>query len=317
MPDYVIFGAALRSEIAIPELRSAPPGDPRWRVTTTAAAPEIAHAELLGGIDVTPTVRARLLRHDAGFRLELDDTGTFDVLDGGARIVWTPGPQPNPGAVRADITGRVLCTALHAAGLLCLHGSAVALEQGTVAFLAPKYHGKSTLALALTRAGGRLVTDDVLPVVPERPVRAMPGVHQVKLWDDSARAFGVTREDVEPGEKHLVSGFPDDMIAGEPTPLAALYLLVPRPAEALTAAPAERERVPEVMAAMALVRHATLGPMLGGSEAAVVFERAAAVARQVPVYRLYTRAGLAQLPGVVETLRAWHGADRRAASGAA
>lgn len=316
MPEYAIFGGGLRSEIPIPELRDAPPGTPRWVLTTAAVASPMGNPELLGELEITPTVHARLFRHDAGFRLQFDDTGTYDVLAGGARLVWTPGPEPNPGAVRADVTGRVLSTALHAAGLLCLHGSAVALDEGTVAFLAPKYHGKSTLALALTRAGGRLVTDDVLPVMPGPPVRAMPGVHQVKLWDDSARAFGVTRDDVEPGEKHLVRGFAHHAIAHEATPLAAVYLLVPRPPEAPMSAPAERERVPGVMAAMAMVRHATLGPLLGGEEAAVVFERAAAVARDVPVYRLYTRAGLAQLSAVVDTLRAWHVAGHRAASAA-
>jgi hypothetical protein len=314
MPDYSIFGGCLRSEIAFPELRESLGIPANWIFSLAAHERSIDAAELLGELDVTPACRVRMFKYSAGYRLRYDDTGTYDVSSDGRRVMWARGPQAGAGAVRADVTGRVLATALHAAGVLCLHGSAVALPGGTVAFLAPKYHGKSTLALALARAGGRLVTDDVLPVELGVVPRAIPGVHQVKLWDDTAALFGLARDAAEPGEKHLVHEFPDDRLMLTPSPLAAVYLLAPVTVENEPDDAATRVRLGDVPSAMALVRHATLGALLGGSEAAVLFERAATLARAVPVYRLDTAAGLHRVPRVVEQLLAWHtGADTPAA----
>jgi len=310
MPDYSIFGGCLRSEIVFPELRESSDVAPNWILSARSTAASLEAAESLGELDVTPTCRVRMSRHTDGYRLVYDDTGIYDVSRDGRRIAWTSGPNPAPTAVRADVTGRVLATALHAAGLLCLHGSAVALPGGTIAFLAPKFHGKSTLALALARAGGRLVTDDVLPVELGQEPQAVPGVHQVKLWDDTARLFGVSRDGVDAGEKHLVHDFSEQLVMSERSPLAACYLLAPLPSDAAAEAPAVRTKLGDMVSALALVRQATLGALLGGGEAAVLFDRAVSLAKAVPVYRLDVAPGLDRVPATVSQLLSWHGATR-------
>jgi hypothetical protein len=308
MPDYSIFGGCLRSDIVFPELRAATGHPVTWTLDITTTAPKLPHdAECLGHIEVTSGCRVSLHRHSRGLRLSYDDTGTFDVSADGGRITWCEGPRANPGAVRADVTGRVMAAALHTAGLLCLHGSAVSLSGGTAAFLAPKYHGKSTLALALARAGGKLVTDDVLPVDPGPPARAIPGVHQVKLWGDTAELFGVADRAPEPGEKHLVHDFPDELLMFHGSPLVAIYLLGLAEPDALGGEPARRTRLADVPSALALVRQSALGELLGGSEAAVLFERAVSLARSVPVYRLERVGGLENVSVVVQQLMEWHG----------
>src|SRR5690242_15883647 len=286
MPDYSIFGGCLRSEIVFPELRESSDVAPNWTFSARTCASAVESAESLGELEVTPTCRVRMSRHAQGYRLEYDDTGIYDVSRDGRTIVWTSGPNPAQTAVRADVTGRVLATALHAAGLLCLHGSAVALAGGTIAFLAPKFHGKSTLAIALARAGGRLVTDDVLPVELGMTPTAVPGVHQIKLWDDTAALFGVSRDGVEAGEKHLVHDFSDTALMTDRSPLAACYLLAPVTGDQTPDAAAVRAKLGDMVSALALVRQATLGALLGGSEAGVVFDRAVSLAKAVPVYRL-------------------------------
>ena len=306
MPDYSIFGGCLRSEIVFPELRESSDIAPNWTFTARATPPALEDAEALGELDVTPTCRVRLSRHAGGYRLVYDDTGIYNVSRDGRNIAWTSGPNPARSAVRANVTGRVLATALHAAGLFCLHGSAVALEGGTIAFLAPKFHGKSTLALALARAGGRLVTDDVLPVELGAEPTAVPGVHQVKLWDDTAHLFGVSRDGVEAGEKHLVHDFSEQLLMTERSPLAACYLLAPVAGDHPPDAAAERTRLGDMASALVLVRQATLGALLGGSEAAVVFDRAVALAKAVPVFRLDVAPGLDRVPAIVDQLHAWH-----------
>lgn len=268
----------------------------------------MAAATLLGESEIVPGYFVKLFSHERGFRYVFDDTGTYDITDAGREIAWTAGPQFEDSWVRGDITGRVMAVALHVSGHLCLHGSAVATASGAIAFLAPKYHGKSTLALALTRAGAKLLTDDVVPVDPRPPIQAVPGVHQVKLWQDSATHFGVDRETPRPGSKHLLHDFDDHMLSNERAPLAAIYLLSPVIVEEGAAAPSvARTRMHAVPSALALVRHSMMGSMLSGLEAKHVIDRATAVAESVPVYQLTVAAGMERIGDTVDQLLAWHG----------
>jgi hypothetical protein len=310
MRDYQVFGGALRSDIEFPELRLIESDAPSWTLRSAALVPDMTAATLLGEAEVIPGCQVRLFRHDAGFRFVFDDTGIFDITNGGTEITWSKGPNFEDSWVRADITGRVLAVAMHASGHLCLHGSAVATGAGAIAFLAPKFHGKSTLALALTRAGAKLLTDDVLPVSPRTPVQAVPGVHQVKLWQDTAAHFGVDadRPALRPGSKHLLHDFDDSMLSNDRAPLAAIYLLSPVIVEEGEVAPTiSRTRMHAVPSALALVRHSIMGSMLSGFEAQIVIDRATTIAEAVPVYQLTVAAGMERIGDTVDQLLAWHG----------
>lgn len=309
MPDYSIYGGCLRSDIAFPELRELSSETANWTLHSVDTIEEMQHAVLLSESELNPELRMRLYEHAAGLRFVYDDTGVYDISADGSSIRWLAGPHPAPEGVRADVTGRVLATALHAGGRLCLHGSAVATSNGgSLAFVAPKYHGKSTLALALTRGGYRLMTDDVIPVDPGPPARAIPGVHQVKLWDDTAQLFDVSRGARAPGDKHLVHEIPEESLMFSAAPLSVVYLLSPLTGGERRDDAARRIPLPSVTAALALVRHAALSTMLGSSQAARIFDQAATLASTVPVYRLETVAGLERLNDVVAQLQEWHGA---------
>lgn len=308
MRCYQVFGGALRSDIEFPELRTIESDAPSWSLRSVAGVPDMENVSMLGEAEVIPGCQVRLFRHARGFRFVFDDTGSFDIRDDGRDIAWSAGPNFEESWVRADVTGRVLAVALHAAGHLCLHGSAVATGGGAIAFLAPKFHGKSTLALALSRAGARLLTDDVLPVDPHPPVHAVPGVHQVKLWQDTATHFGVDRETPSPGSKHLIHDFDESMLSYDRTPLAAIYLLSPvMVAEGDVVPHITRSRLHSVPSALSIVRHSIMGSMLTGSEAQLVVDRATAIAEEVPVYRLEVAAGIERIGDTVDQLLAWHG----------
>ena len=184
MRNYQVFGGALRSDIEFPELRMIESDAPNWTLRSAVDVPEMDSPMLLGEVEVIPGCQVRFFRHAAGFRFIFDDTGSFDITSHGRDIAWLRGPTAEDAWVRADVTGRVLAVAMHASGHLCLHGSAVSTGTGAIAFLAPKFHGTSTLSLSLARAVAKLLTDDVLPVDPHAPVQTLPGVHQVPLWHD-------------------------------------------------------------------------------------------------------------------------------------
>ena len=306
MPDYAVLGGCLRSEIEFPQLRLADGSDPTWTLGVSERRGELSGMELLGEDHVDQNFFVRAYKHSAGFRLEFDDTGTFDVSVDGRHITWSPGAEASIEAARLDVTGRVLALALHASGTLCLHGSAVALARGAIAFLAPKFHGKSTLAFALVSGGARLLTDDMLPVELDAIPYARPGVHNIRLWGDSFDRLMVGHDDggtVLDG-KHTLSQLADDQLQQVRTPLSAVYLLAPVAATAQEVA--RRTLLPPVAAALALVSNSSVGRLLGKSEAPVCLDRAAILAREVPVYRLELARDYAALPRVVRRLVQWH-----------
>jgi hypothetical protein len=335
MPTYSIFGDSLRSEITLPELRRSRK-HARWtlRIGVVAPSPTADGAELLGSENVMDGVDVRLYRVPNGYRLQYDDTGLFDISADGRDIVWSGnGNGHSDGlldAVRLDVINRVLPVALHAAGALCLHGSAVSLNGKAIAFLAPRGHGKSSLALALSQIGGRILTDDALPVEPGVPGRgkvaaARPGVHSVRLFDDTARvvlgdpqnwrrvgAYPLPRRDRhlqradEPMiTKQILRGIPLHKLMMRTVPLAAVYVLRPVRDDADRAV-ITRTTLPPVRAALALVEHAKSGALLGRSEAPRLLERAVVVARQVPVHVLEIVRDLSRIDEAARELAGWH-----------
>jgi hypothetical protein len=310
MYDHTAFGGHLRSSLAFPELRPHTGVAPDWTLTVGDPEPRPADARLLGRQRYANDVEVRLLQCADGLRVETSDIGDFDVRQGGRSLVWRAVPGAREDLARFDVLGRVLPLALHLQGALALHGSSVVFPGGDgVAFLAPKGHGKSTLALALAQRGARLLSDDVTVAepAPDGRHRLRPGVHAVRLWDDSARRLDAWRygEPGAIGQKLVVQALPELLCADAPAPLRAIYLLHAAGEHDVVAA--HRQPVAAVAATLQLVRQSMTGVLLGGPEATRVLERAAAVARATPVFDLAIARGYERLDEVAAAVAAWHG----------
>ena len=311
--DYRIFGGTLRSDVSFPALPVGGYGEPTWTLRTTGpeALEEGARFYSMEGAGPRPV---RLYRTSRGFRLHyLDATGSFDIVSKGREILWRPDGEPSMDYVRVAVLGRVFALAMHESGTVCLHGSAVETRDGVVVFCAPKLHGKSSLALALTRGGGRLVTDDTVAVDLGHEAVVRPGVHHVRLWDDSASEL---RTDdlggvMSPSGKQVLQGIPDELLMTRPTRCAAIYVL--RPVIVREGAPvAERVPLPPTQAAIALTPHTKIGSMLVGEDSAAVFAGVASIASTVPVYRLDLMRDFERLGSAVQQILGWHGGGVRA-----
>lgn len=308
MRDHAIFGGCLRSEIPLPELPVIQAAEPDW-VFRRAVEPSAGGA-YLGEDRVDAEIRVRCSKLNDGFRLEFDDTGTFDVGQRGRVIAWTPGTTSAMELVRADLLGGVFSVALHLQGLVCLHGSGVGLGGSAVAFLANKGAGKSTLATALCAAGATLVTDDMLPVDPRSPVMAWPSMPAVRLLHDSASHLRYASGRTHPvTNKYHVNELPANQVEMRRLPLAAVYELHPVPS-APNVPPVERIRVKGSAAVGTLLRHHRAGSAIGGAESMNLFMRASDIVRAVPVYRLQVARDFSRLPDVVEQIQGWHSATQ-------
>jgi hypothetical protein len=302
--DHAIFGGCLRSEFPIPELPPLRGAEPDW--IFERATESRSDASYLGDDHVDATIRVRCSKLGDGYRLEFDDTGTFDVVERGRRIAWTPGASSAMELVRADLLGGVFSVALHLQGLLCLHGSAVGVDGVAVAFLANKGAGKSTLATAMCDTGSTLITDDMLPVDPREPVMAWPSLPAVRLLHDSASHLRLASGPTHPAtNKYHVNELPSDKVEGSRLPMAAIYELAPVPSGAGVPA-VERIRVRSTAAVGTLLRHHRAGTAIGGTESMNLFVRASDIVRTVPVYRLQIARDFTRLPDVVRQIRAWH-----------
>lgn len=307
MPDYALYGGILRSALELPEFARITGGEPDWVLRPSNGEPPGDHGALLGKEDIGGITVWHYRRTD-GYRIEYEHLGLFDVLDEGREIVWhRPSGPVEDAVVGLAVAGRVLATALHSAGALCLHASAVAFGDRAIAFIAPKFHGKSTLALALRGVGAQLVTDDMLPVELGPPVMVRPGVQNVRLFRDSLHRIDPreSRISVGPGGKHVLTGLAERTLMLSRARLVAVHVLQPAPSLPGGLA-VRRERLADVPAALMMVVHAKLGAVLGRSEGSVVFDRAARIARSVPVYNLHVARDYALLPEVVAQLRDWY-----------
>ncbi len=312
MSLYAIFGGCLDSDVLFPQLRPCSDRSSRWTLRTVGSPPrQEPKGVVLGEADVDHNVKVRLIGIGGRYRLTYDDTGIFDVSADGREIVWSPAEGAAVEAARLDVMGRVMAVALHAAGVLCLHGSAVATRSGAVGFLGPKFHGKSSLATAMIDAGATLLTDDTLPVrIEGGRAHAHPGVHAIRLWHDAAERFRgrVGGSDDADEAKHTFSDLPAERLMVEDAPLRTVYLLQPvKPAAERP--PVQRFALDPVRAAVSLVGHSKLGALLGKSETPSVLDRAVAIARVAPVYRLEVVRDFDLLPTVAEQLLAWARSD--------
>ncbi|MBK6486578.1 MAG: hypothetical protein IPF98_06870 [Gemmatimonadetes bacterium] len=306
MLRFHVFGGVLSAPFPFPELREAAGDAPvDWTLRVESAPAPHVETVPVGRDQLSPGVEASLVRTPTGLRLSFDDTGTFDVNDRGATLTWYPVPGIDRELVRVDILGRVLAVAVHERGILCLHGSAVALAGHGIGFLAAKGSGKSTLAMTLAAHGAHLLTDDTLPVDPVTG-RASPGVHSVRLWTDAAERFSELGDwRVGLSNKRTFDQLPDAFIQHDAVPLGALYELVPvvrNAGEELVT----RTPLAPAHGTITLMTHSKLGALMGGAESLRVFDYCASVAATVPIYRLEVARGLDAVDRVGEMIVGWH-----------
>ena len=315
MPDYVIFGRILRSEFDLGELTPSNGGAPHWTLSGAADGPLGLAAEPLGSEPVQAGVAVTLYRGDGLFRLTFDDTGSFDVSTDGREIRWAAPPTADLDAMQKDVIGRVLPLCLELQGTATLHGSAVDIDGSSIAFLAPKFHGKSTTAAALVARGARLLADDAVAVTSDTPPLVVPSVPVVQLWEDSAERImrtGASRRGDGSSVKLQIGWDDAGRRAVAPVPFAAAYVLSPVRGD--LSRHVRRERLPAVQAALALLGQSKIVQLLGTRWRASLLSRLVSITSQVPVYRLEIPRDYDRLNELTDALWAWHAGASAAAA---
>ena len=186
---YRLFGLAVESDVALPELRDDDRRGPADVSIRLGPLPEASDALVAIGdhVEIAPTE----------FRLRVPDVAGF-LVRGGRDIFLSPSEGAASEDIRAYLLGSVFGGLVHQAGLLPLHASAIAHEGRAAAFLGRSGAGKSTLAHRLSERGHGLLSDDVCVVHGDGEPIVWPGIRQFKLWNSSLAAAGESKEGLRP-----------------------------------------------------------------------------------------------------------------------
>ena len=215
-------------------------------------------------------------------------------MRGGREIVVDPVPGVEEALLRLVILGPVLGALLQQRGQLVLHGSAVAIADGAVAFLGDKGWGKSTVAAALYSRGYGIVADDITAVdVSTGCPMVQPGFPQLKIWPDTAVSLGDALETLpqlhsqsEKRARRVDRGFPQ-----APLPLRAIYVLAQGTTPKL-------EPLAFGKAFLELVRHSYRTELLGANGASSHFLQCASITKSTRIRYLRIPRSLSILPDV-------------------
>jgi hypothetical protein len=311
LPTYAIYGGLLDSEVSIAGL-DATAGEATWRFRVKPGPVAALDRRLIGSEQVSEELTTSLWRTAAGgweLHYSAFDLGEFTISPDGRDIVWSPGPDPWLDALRWVLLGRVMATAMYAAGRVCLHASAVAIDGAGMCFLARSRYGKSTLAAAMVAAGARLVTDDVLPVDTGPAITIRPGLPLLRLAPDVEQSLAFSRRvgasaTYDTGKLRI--DLPPSVRVHEPCPLSVVYLLDPVPAETEGILPSERIPCGGVTALEDVIQKGSLASLISPTESALLFGCATTIVNSVPIYRLRVTRDLRRLMSVADLLCSWH-----------
>jgi hypothetical protein len=252
------------------------------------------------------------------FRAIPDETQLFweDVVTirirGGREITIDPVPGVQEDLLRHLILGPALGALLQQRGLLVLHASAVAIDDGAVAFLGGKGWGKSSLAGAFYPRGHGIVSDDVTAVhVGTGCPRVLSGFPQLKLWPDTAASLGNMEElpELYSGAIKLTQRV-DRGFSQTPLPLRCIYVL----------AQGKAKKVEPLVAGKAfleLVRHSYRTELLQARGASAHFLQCASVTKSTSIRYLRIPRSLSILPDIarlVEEDIAYHKSEHSGSS---
>lgn len=216
---YRAYGLVIQSRIPCPELHAVSGEVPQVLVGRGPVP------------DSLPVVRER------GFKFEANRNQVLIKTDTIAKILVSEGSEilvePRDGAGEADVRllllGWGFGALLHQRDILPLHASAVAVEDGCVAFCAPSGTGKSTTAAHLVQRGYRLMDDNIVALRMEADTpMAAPGYPELKLvghalreWERRALSSRYASER-KGGKSALYIG---DLFESKPRILRRLYVL--------------------------------------------------------------------------------------------
>lgn len=196
-----------------------------------SAPEELAYVGSYSGETGEPGLRVWRVAKGAFLRIAYSD-GTQFWLDRKRETLWAVWPETLSFEDTASyLLGPILGLLLRLRGVTCLHASAVAFKDCSVAFVGSEGAGKSTTAAAFARDSFGVLSDDITALVErDGTFHVMPAYPHLSLWPDSVEMLYGSSEALPRfiphwDKRRLGLGNHGTKFESRPLPLGAIYIL--------------------------------------------------------------------------------------------
>jgi hypothetical protein len=309
---YQIYGLRLSSNAPIPGLSPAPVtgardlaiflgARPSWWADGDRHQPQSHCADLERDDTGAPAYTLGALNGGTHLRLRYLDGCEF-VFDRAGSEIWANWPVA---MTIEDMTtyliGPIMGLILRLRGCVCLHASAIAMDDQVIVLLGAAGAGKSTTAAAFAQQGMPVLTDDIV-ALDDRSDRfwVQPGDPRIRLWPESVQVLYGSIESfprlTPTWDKRYLDLRQDGYRFGlKPLPLAAIYVLEER---LDTLAAPWIEAVSPRAGLMTLVAHSYANSLLDRTMRAGEFELLGRLIKKVPLRKVRPHADPQKLAGL-------------------
>ena len=255
-----------------------------------------------------PVLQVWQVNQEQHFFLRYGD-GTEFIVDRQGTQIWATYPDDLTLEDTATyLLGPILGFVLRLRGVICLHASAVVIQNRVAVFVGQAGAGKSTTAAAFAQRGYPVLSDDVVALVDRsNSFLIQPAYPRIRLWDSSVEIlYGAPNAlprivPTHPtwDKRYLDLTQPGYEFQSEPLPLNAIYLLGAR---------SDRSEAPciEVVTnpkkLLTLVANTYTNYLLNKSKRAQEFEVLSRLVKQIPIRRLIPHQEPSRLAKLLDTV---------------
>lgn len=316
MPAFhSVYGLHLHCNRPVPGLKPLPPSEPVdaqiWlgdeppNLAESLGSPrQVLYISPYYGDLGKPLLTVSTLAGGSYFEFQYDDDTQFVVDQGGTRIWATWANNSTVEDTATYLLGPVLGFVLRRRGIVCLHASAVVIGDQAVALAGPPGAGKSTMAAAFAKLGYPVLSDDVAALHEQDDCFfVQPGYPRLCLRPDATRSLygsanALPRITPNWEKRRLDLNGNGLRFQPSPCPLAAIYLLGERRAEASS----RFEAVSSGNAVIDLVANTHVNYLLDPRQRASEFKLLGRLLLRVPVRQLTSDAEPSQLNRLCDAL---------------
>jgi hypothetical protein len=198
--NYKFFGLFFHSNLSVPAIPPEKNSAERWDVALhfgisphaegdqKPVSEELTYASSDTNENGEPALQIWKVNQGAFVRMAYND-GTQFWVDRPRENIWATWPDHLPLENTASyLLGPVLGLLLRLRGVICLHASAVAIGDRSVAFVGAPGAGKSTTAAAFSKLGYAILSDDIVALEEQNGAFYALAAHpQLCLWPESVK----------------------------------------------------------------------------------------------------------------------------------
>jgi hypothetical protein len=276
---------------------------PAWLSDVTATQIETSYVAEYKSECGEPALRVFRVLDGKYYRFNYADETEF-LVDRAGTEVWARWTAPLTLEDTATyLLGPVMGFVMLLRGVVCLHASAIAVDDKAIALLGPAGSGKSTTAAAFSDRGYSILAEDVVTLDDRGDhFLVLPGYPCIRLWPASVKALYGSETHLPkltPNWDKCYLDLTERAFHTEPLPLAAIYHLGERRHDSVAPFVDSLDRSEGLLS---LIANTYATRLMDKQMRAREFELLTRVLNNVPLRRVTPHADPARIPELCDTI---------------